>query len=143
VPHLIAPHTALLSSSHAPEPAPTACLQSPPLCRRHPVASPPLHLRCGHPRHRHIPLSLLHPLRRPPVSCSPRWTEPPTWSTGHGLSLPIIQYKNNSVYSKEKPSLQRGPCFCLKSSRSPIKFQTTSLEFKSISRYNPSHFPKS
>jgi hypothetical protein len=70
VPHLTAPHTALLSSSRASEPAPTVCLQSPPLCRHDPVASPSLHLRCGHPRHRHVPLSLLRPLRRPPVSCS-------------------------------------------------------------------------
>jgi hypothetical protein len=70
VPHLTAPHTTLLFSSHAPEPTPTARLQSPPLCRHDPVTSPSLHLRCGHPRHHHVPLSLLRPLRRPPVSCS-------------------------------------------------------------------------
>jgi hypothetical protein len=89
----------------------------------------------------HTPVGV--PPRSWPRRCGPRWTEPPAWSTGHGPSLPIIQYKNNLVYSKEKPSLQRGPCFCLKSSHSPIKFQTAPLEFKSIFTYNPSHFPKS
>jgi hypothetical protein len=96
---------------------------------------------------RAVALARRAPVGVPPRSwlhCrSPRWTEPPAWSTGHGSSLPIIQYKNNSVYSKEKPSLQRGPCFCLKLRCSPIKFQTAPLEFKNISRYNPSHFPKS
>jgi hypothetical protein len=44
-PHLAAPHTTLLSSSLKPELTPTVRLQSPPLCRRHPIASPPLRLR--------------------------------------------------------------------------------------------------
>jgi hypothetical protein len=44
IPHRAAPHTALLSSL-APDLAPTARLQSPPLCRHHPAALPPLRLR--------------------------------------------------------------------------------------------------
>jgi hypothetical protein len=44
-PHLAAPNTTLLSSSLVPVLTPTARLQSPPLCRRHPAASPPLCLR--------------------------------------------------------------------------------------------------
>jgi hypothetical protein len=42
---LAAPYTALLSSSLMLKLTPTARLQSPPLCRRHPAASSPLRLR--------------------------------------------------------------------------------------------------
>jgi hypothetical protein len=69
VPHLTAPHTTLLSSSLTPELAPTTHHQSPPLCRRSISGE-------GHPRHRHVPLSLLHPSRQPPAShstCMPRF----------------------------------------------------------------------
>jgi hypothetical protein len=155
MPHLIAPHTTLLSSSLTPELAPTTHHQSPPLCRRSISGE-------GHPRHRHVPLSLLHPSRQPPAShstCMPRFggnaatllAAPPRSTVDRATGMvhrpwtesPIIQYKNNLVYSKEKTIFTKRPCFCLKSSRSPIKFQTAPLEFKSISRYNPSHCPKS
>jgi hypothetical protein len=41
----------------------------------------------------------------------PRWIEPLAWSAGHGPSLPIIQYKNNSVYSKENHLYKETPAF--------------------------------
>jgi hypothetical protein len=161
-PHLAAPYTALLSTSLMPELAPTArfhhhCFATitRSLHRRSvfsegtpDIATSPSPSSAPRGDYRRAVAPTRHaPVGAPPCSWlhhrGPRWTKPPAWSTGHVPSLPIIQYKNNSVYSKEKPSLQGGPCFCLKSSSSPIKFQTTPLEFKSISRYNPSHFPKS
>jgi hypothetical protein len=121
------PHR-LLSSSLMSELTPTACLQS----LRFAVVTWQLHRRfvsgegtldtatspspssasCGDRQHA---VSLAHctlvgtPPHSWPHHHGPRWTEPPTWSTGHGPSLPIIQCKNNSVCSKEKTISTKRP----------------------------------
>jgi hypothetical protein len=60
----------------------------------------------------------------------------------YGLGPPHSPFKNNSRTRKSPPLLQKVPCLCLKSSRSPLNFQTAPLEIRNISRLALTTFQK-